>query len=880
MASLLRSTGTSDQASTLRSDSMLITTQLQLEEVVEVLAIDWDVNNKPAFDLAFRLPDPLDLPTICSSLVTLEEGNLDNQDASTPQKRTLVRLAHSSVRDYLISDRIGTSPAAYYALNKALSHSFITECCLTYLLQFKGPVDVRSPRTFPLVQYAAQFWTHHFQKSGITAREELENMAFTLLTSDQVPYLNWCELYNPDKPWLDEWNDQYGRKGSPLYYMSLLGLSQLCKRLLAADADPNASGGLYCTPLVAASKNGHENVVELLLESKADPNTEYYEDTTPLIVAASGGYVKIVEGLLSRGARVNGNSRSGWLEETALSAAAGRGHEKIVQTLLDAGADPTRYSRKLSEGPPIVEAALNGHDTVVKQLLLSSPAYETQEALIAAASNGHENIVRLLIEAKTGLEPALSCAVRVGAHDMVSRLIQEGAMASKDTRIEKRRVESECRMGTPLESAIRGGHELIMQQLIAEGASYKPDMLSMAAEYGHTHIVRCLIQQYPHEPAVLSVSLCVAIQKGFKSIVELLLDNGADIEYADSWYARPLHVAVGYGNLDLLEFLLGRGADINSEGGIERIYQRGGALQSAANSGHLPIVRFLVQHGADLEMYGRSQRNALQYAASGGHILIIKELLAAGGNVNSRGKLGSVLYCAVNDNQPDTVRLLLESGADVNEVTETQEGNISPRPKPLLQASKNGNLRVVKILLDAGADPNVSSALWSNSELPLHAAAKVGCIDILQVLLEHGANVNAQAEDGFSAIHFAAYSGHHDALQFLLVDYHANPKVTLFNGSLALHTAASQGYPQCIEVCLDAGLDVSSQNNQGRTPLHWATENGHKAAVEKLLAKGVDVNVREAQTGMTALDYAKQKAYEQPKKKSWKKLVKLIETKI
>lgn len=191
----------------------------------------------------------------------------------------------------------------------------------------------------------------------------------------------------------------------------------------------------------------------------------------------------------------------------------------------------------------------------------------------------------------------------------------------------------------------------------------------------------------------------------------------------------------------------------------------------------------------------------------------------------------------------------------------------------------DGNLQIVKILLDAGADPNAASILWGNSEFPLHAAAKIGNIDILQVLLEHGACINTQAEDGFSAIHFAAYSGHHDALRFLLLWNHANPEVTQVNGNLALHTAASYGHPQCIEVCLEAGLDVSSQNIQGRTPLHWATQQGHKAAVEKLLTKGVDVNVRDTETGMTALDYARQKAHEQPERESWKDLIKLIEAK-
>ena len=858
---------------------MLMRAQLQLEEVVEVLAIDWEVNKKPTFDLAFRLPDPLDLLTICSSLVILEDSTAENKKTSTPQRRTLVRLAHSSVKEYLISDRMGISPASSYALNEALSHSFITKCCLIYLLQFTTPLDPQLVQTFPLVPYATRFWTHHFQASTELDTEELENMAFILLTSDQVPYVSWCHFYDPDKPWLghdDIWPEA---GGSSLYYMSLLGLSQLCKRLLVADVDPNGFGGLFFTPLLAAAKNGHENVVELLLKSKANPNPANCRDTTPLFVAALGGYLNIVESLLSHGAVVN--YRLPALRSNALEAAARHGHEGVVQALLDAGADPTYYNRKFRKGIPIVEAALSGHATIVRQLSPLSSAFGIQEAIIAAASEGHENVVRLLIEAKTDLELALSCAARVGAHDMVSRLIRKGASVNTSTRVYKgtRFYHMDGPLAAPLASAIRGGHELIMQGLIAEGANYEHSMLSLAVEHGHAHIVRCLIRQYPHEQVILSESLVAAIQNNSKSIVELLLDNGADIEHEDSWDGRPLHVAVKSGNLDLLEFLVGRGADINSEEGLEKYDLRCDALQSAASRGHSPMVRFLVEHGADPEMYGCSQRNALQLAASGGHAPVVKELLAAGANINSRGQMGTALHCATTGNQPDTVKLLLEHGANANEITATNEGITSPRPSPLLRASMDGNLQIVKILLAAGADPNAPSILWGNSEMPLHAAAKIGNIDVLEVLLEHGANVNAQAEDGFSAIHFAAQRGHHDALQFLLLDHHANPEVRLFNGSLALHTAASHGHPQCIEVCLEAGLDVSNQNSQGRTPLHWATEHGHKAAVETLLAKGVDVNVRERQTGMTALDYAKEKAYEQPKKESWKDLVRLIEAK-
>ena len=855
---------------------------MQLEEVVEVLAIDWEVDKKPTFDLAFRLPNPLDLLAICSSLVTLEESMLVSQDASTPQKRTLVKLAHSSVRDYLISDRIVTSPAADYALNEALSHSFITQCCLIYLLQFTGPLHPRSALTFPLVQYAARFWTHHFQAAGVRDRENLEDMAFTLLTSHQVPYISWWRFYDPDRPWLAEqsYDDLVEADWSPLYCMSLVGLSQLCKRLLAANADPNAEGGLYSYPLLAACKNGHQNVVELLLKSKANPNVRGSQAMTPLTAAASGGHLQIVKSLLSYGAKVNQSTKlSVRREDTALNPAARNGHERVVQILLDAGADPNSYDRKGGKGPPIVEAALNGHDTIVRQLLPSSSQFGICQAMIGAARNGHDVVVRLLIETTTNPGLNLSCAARVGAYDMVSRLIHEGA------EVNVKFMQEEPLWDSALSSAINGGHELIIQQLIAEGACYKPDMLSLAVHRGHTRVVQSLIQQYSHDSLILSKSLVEAVKNGFKSIAELLLENGADIE-TQSYQGRPLHVAAKSGNLDLLRFLLDRGADIDSEGKSEQLSPgfinealQDGALQCAASRGNLSMVQYLVEHGADPDKYGCSQRNALQHAANSGHILVVTELLDAGANINSRGQMGSALHCAINGSQLETVRLLLQRGANTGEIPEATEENTSPWPNPLLQASMNGEFQIAKILLDAGADPNASSILWGNSTLPLHAAAEIGNIEILQVLLEYGADVNVQAEDGFSAIHFAAYGGHHDALQFLLLDHHADPRVVLFNGSLALHTAASHGYPQCIDVCLEAGLDVSSQNDQGRTALHWATESGHRAAVEKLLTKGVDVNVRELETGMTALDYAKQKAHEQPEAKEWKDLVKLIKAK-
>ena len=170
------------------NEKKLIVVQVQQEEVTEVLAIDWEREDKPNIDLTFRLSDTQDLLTICSSLITIEKEAFNSNSDSTQEETKSVRLAHSSVKEYLMSDRIRSSPAAIYALEERTSHSFIAQCCLIYLLQFTGPLNVEIAQAFPLTRYAAKYWTRHLQAIETTERHSLEDMAFVLLRSDQVPY--------------------------------------------------------------------------------------------------------------------------------------------------------------------------------------------------------------------------------------------------------------------------------------------------------------------------------------------------------------------------------------------------------------------------------------------------------------------------------------------------------------------------------------------------------------------------------------------------------------------------------------------------------------------------------------------------------------------
>src|SRR6267378_3088682 len=75
----------------------------------------------------------------------------------------VLRLAHFTVKEYLISDRARRSAAAQYSFDHKLANTFIARTCVAYLLQFDKPgfVVETTIRDFPLARYASEFWTLH-----------------------------------------------------------------------------------------------------------------------------------------------------------------------------------------------------------------------------------------------------------------------------------------------------------------------------------------------------------------------------------------------------------------------------------------------------------------------------------------------------------------------------------------------------------------------------------------------------------------------------------------------------------------------------------------------------------------------------------------------
>ncbi|KAJ5311151.1 hypothetical protein N7476_007011 [Penicillium atrosanguineum] len=224
-------------------------------------------------------------------------------------------------------------------------------------------------------------------------------------------------------------------------------------------------------------------------------------------------------------------------------------------------------------------------------------------------------------------------------------------------------------------------------------------------------------------------ALQAASSEGHSRVVQMLLDQGADVSARGGFYGNALQAASSEGHHQLVQMLLDQGADINAQGGTY-----GNAIQAASSEGHNRVVQMLLDQGANVNAQGGHYGNALQAASSGGHRQLVQMLLDQGADVSARGGLyGNALQAASSEGHHQLVQMLLDQGADVN-----ARGGLYGNA--LQAASSGGYNRVVQMLLDQGADVSAQGGLYDNA---LQAASNRGHHQVAQLLLDQGADINA-----------------------------------------------------------------------------------------------------------------------------------------
>ncbi len=225
----------------------------------------------------------------------------------------------------------------------------------------------------------------------------------------------------------------------------------------------------------------------------------------------------------------------------------------------------------------------------------------------------------------------------------------------------------------------------------------------------------------------------------------------------------PLSAAAHNGDVKMIKLLLSRGAKVNAPHKADEEAEQ--PLHAALRAGHGKAAEFLLANGARPDARGVGGMTAREAAIDAGKPDML-DLLARKAGVSAGP--GDMLLAAINSDPSDiaAVRRQLSNGADPNAACGDWNA--------LCYAAMKNDPQIVRLLLDSGADAGARAR--KDAPTALHYAALNGDLEVARLLVDRGADVDAVMGRGFSLtfnagmtpLDVAAYNGQPEVLKLLL----------------------------------------------------------------------------------------------------------------
>ena len=302
---------------------------LRVEELAEFLAFKYEAGGGLTFEGDWRPENPRDIVlSTCSSLVAII-----NVDGSP-----VMQFSHFSVKEYLTSSRITQGRMSRYYIALEPAHLFVTQACLSVLLQLDQHVTKTRIEELPLARYAGQHWAHNAEFGDVSSHTE--DMIKRVFNPEYHHFAIWAWIRDTISGGSIDSEGHSFPKWAPLHYAAQHGFHRVVEWLITTySQDVNVPGNFNdWTPLHLASWFEHPKVIRLLLEHGADINSKTGGGETPLcLLLARGGNLEAVQLLLEQGADLSVRSGVG---RDSLYMALRNGQPEHVQLLLKHGANP------------------------------------------------------------------------------------------------------------------------------------------------------------------------------------------------------------------------------------------------------------------------------------------------------------------------------------------------------------------------------------------------------------------------------------------------------------------------------------------------------------------------------------------------------------
>ncbi|MGH9239430.1 MAG: ankyrin repeat domain-containing protein [Vicinamibacterales bacterium] len=456
-----------------------------------------------------------------------------------------------------------------------------------------------------------------------------------------------------------------------------------------------------------------------------------------LVTAAKDGDLRAVRALLAKRVNVNETARDG---STALLWAVYHSDVEMTKALLAAGAKADTANKY--GVTPLIQAARTGDTPLIDSLLkagakatLAHPDGET--ALMAAARTGRVDAVRLLIEAASDVntttyqqETPLMWASAEGHAAVVKALLDAQADANRKTRIttldQRKHADHPTGGFTALMYAVRNGHEAAARALAAGGAD-----LNLTNGDGATALIIAIVNDRLDLAATL-VDLGANANDGSLYFAVDMHDATTDMRARDGSRLRADHPNKMTA-LDLIAKLLEKGADPNKAftGQLhsstlccgEEI--NASPFYRAAVAADVEALKLMIKHGADVEWSPKPVKKAGNDEDGGG----------GRGNANV-GR--TPVLASINGGRGAA----FAAGPGFERLG----------PPPFREASNREPVEAIKVLLAAGANPNVKAP---DGSTPLHQAVTARQVPIIRELVGAGAKLDAVNKDNLTPLQLA-----------------------------------------------------------------------------------------------------------------------------
>ena len=340
----------------------------------------------------------------------------------------------------------------------------------------------------------------------------------------------------------------------------------------------------------------------------------------------------------------------------------------------------------------------------VSRLLLLAGAHpdglQGQNLILNFAATGNLDMIQLLVEFGANLNlasdaagvTALMKATQTGHYDIVAFLLKSGAEINA----------TDSKGSTTLVYAAKYGHNDILQLLLSQPwpqagcslATSGREALVVAAKEGHLDVLETLINHPSvdvNEPCGLSneVALCAAASHGQLGSCQILIKGGADVNAVIN-DKSPLFIAVKEGHYGIVDLLLNQGADVSKCGQSP--------VSVAASEGQVGVLELLLTRNADIEALDPQGMTPVAFAVSRGQTRSLDLLIKAGAEtkVKDKNQRNLLHHASLVKNNIKLVEILLECGLDI-------EAMDKDGMRPIDMAIGHGNEAMVASLLRKGA---------------------------------------------------------------------------------------------------------------------------------------------------------------------------------